>query len=201
MGIEKAKTGKLLYHLTKLENLESIIENGLLPRKEVIKQRIKFGDIANADIISKRTELGLDLYTPFHFHPYSAFDVAVKHTYQGQNMIYLCLDRELAKQNNFKILPMHPLSDDEFILYEYDEGFQQIDWDTLVEKNRDDEYAKHVKMAECLTEKIIPINCFKCIYVPSEDIKEKTLCILNRNGVDFPPPYINVMGVWFDECL
>lgn len=56
-------------------------------------------------------------------------------------------------------------------------------------------------MAECLTEKIIPINCFKCIYVPSEDIKEKTLCILNRNGVDSPPPYINVMGVWFDECL
>ena len=55
MGIETAKTGKLLYHLTKLENLESIIENGLLPRNEVIKQRIKFGDIANADIISKIT--------------------------------------------------------------------------------------------------------------------------------------------------
>ena len=89
MGIETAKTGKLLYHLTKLENLESIIENGLLPRNEVIKRGIKFGDIANADIISKRTELGLDLYTPFHFHPYSAFDVAVKHTYQGQDMIYL----------------------------------------------------------------------------------------------------------------
>ena len=199
MGIETAKTGKLLYHLTKLENLESIIENGLLPRNEVIKRGIKFGDIANADIISKRTELGLYLYTPFHFHPYSAFDVAVKHTYQGQDMIYLCLDRELAIQNHFKILPMHPLSADECILYKYDEGFQKIDWDTLVEKNRVDEYAKHVKMAECLTENTIPINWFKCIYVPSENIKEKTLCILRENGVDFPPPYINVMGVWFDE--
>lgn len=41
MGIETAKTGKLLYHLTKLENLESIIENGLLPRKEVINQIVK----------------------------------------------------------------------------------------------------------------------------------------------------------------
>lgn len=52
MGIETAKTGKMLYHLTKLDNLESIIENGLLPRKMVIDRKINFGDIANADIIS-----------------------------------------------------------------------------------------------------------------------------------------------------
>ncbi len=199
MGIETAKTGKLLYHLTKLDNLESIIKYGLLPRKKVIEQKINFGDIANPEIISKRTELGLDAYTPFHFHPYSAFDVAVKHSYQEQDMIYLCFDRELARMNHFKILPLHPLSAEECILYDYDEGFQRIDWGTMMEKNRIDDYAKHVKMAECLTEKTIPINHFKCIYVPSEDVKEKTIYILNENGVDFPPPFINVMGVWFNE--
>ena len=199
MGIETAKTGKLLYHLTKLDNLESIIKYGLLPRKKVIEQKINFGDIANPEIISKRTELGLDAYTPFHFHPYSAFDVAVKHTYQEQDMIYLCFDRELARMNHFKILPLHPLSAEECILYDYDEGFQRIDWDTMMKKNRTDDYAKHVKMAECLTEKTIPINHFKCIYVPSEDVKEKTIFILNENGVDFPPPFINAMGVWFNQ--
>ncbi|MGN0512655.1 MAG: DarT ssDNA thymidine ADP-ribosyltransferase family protein [Lachnospiraceae bacterium] len=199
MGIETAKTGKLLYHLTKLDNLESIIKYGLLPREKVIEQKINFGDIANPEIISKRTELGLDAYTPFHFHPYSAFDVAVKHSYQEQDMIYLCFDRELARMNHFKILPLHPLSAEECILYDYDEGFQRIDWGTMMEKNRIDDYAKHVKMAECLTEKTIPINHFKCIYVPSEDVKEKTIYILNENGVDFPPPFINVMGVWFNE--
>ena len=199
MGIETAKTGKLLYHLTKLDNLESIIKYGLLPRKKVIEQKINFGDIANSEIISKRTELGLDAYTPFHFHPYSAFDVAVKHTYQEQDMIYLCLERELTRMNRFKILPLHPLSAEECILYDYDEGFQRIDWGTMMEKNRTDDYAKHVKMAECLTEKIIPINYFICIYVPSEDVKEKTIYILNENGVDFPPPFINAIGVWFNE--
>ena len=199
MGIETAKTGKLLYHLTKLDNLESIIKYGLLPRKKVIEQKINFGDIANPEIISKRTELGLDAYTPFHFHPYSAFDVAVKHTYQEQDMIYLCFDRELARMNHFKILPLHPLSAEECVLYDYDEGFQRIDWGTMMEKNRTDDYAKHVKMAECLTEKTIPINHFRCIYVESEDVKEKTIFILNENGVDFPPPFINAMGVWFNE--
>ena len=37
MGIETAKTGKLLYHLTKLSNLESIIQQGMLPRKYILE--------------------------------------------------------------------------------------------------------------------------------------------------------------------
>lgn len=201
MGLEKVKKGKLLYHLTKLDNLESIIKYGLMPRKKVLEQRINFGDIANPEIISKRTELGLDVYTPFHFHPYSAFDVAVKHTYKEHDMIYLCLDRELARRNHFKILPQHPLSAEECILYDYDKGFQMIDWGTMMEKNRKDDYAKQVKMAECLTEKIIPINYFNCIFVSSEDVKKKTIYILKKNGVDSQPPFVNVNEVWFNEYL
>ena len=197
MGIDKAKEGKLLYHLTKLSNLSSIIKYGLLPRRVILKSGIYFGDIASSEIISKRTELGLDVFTPFHFHPYSAFDVAVKHAYRGQDMVYLCLDRELAKAKGFKILPKHPLSVTECKLYDYDEGFQQIDWITLTEKNRVDDYAKQVKMAECLTDTIIPISCFTCIYVPSEEVKMKTITIFNECNVGFPPPYINVKEVWF----
>lgn len=198
MGIETARNGKLLYHLTSLNNLPSIIQCGLLPRRFVIQQGINFGDVANPDIILKRTTLGLDVYTPFHFHPYSAFDVAVKHKYQNMDMIYICVDRKFAKENQFKILPIHPLSAvDDCILYDYDEGFQRIDWSTMMEKNRTDDYAKHVKMAECLTEKVIFVNCFNCIFVPSKEIKEKTLYILNSNGVVVPPPFINVNEVWF----
>lgn len=199
MGIETAKTGKLLYHLTKLSNLESIIQQGMLPRKFILENRIKFGDIADGQIISKRQELGLDKYTPFHFHPYSAFDVAVKHTYHGENMIYLCISRELARANDFKILPKHPLSVQECKLYNYDEGFALIDWDTMMETNREDDYAKQVKMAECLTEKRILIQAFTCMYVPSQDVKNEVIKILERNNVNFPPPYINVMDMWFRE--
>ena len=45
MGIETAKNQNLLYHLTKLSNLKSIINHGMLPRRKVMEQRIKFGDI------------------------------------------------------------------------------------------------------------------------------------------------------------
>ena len=54
MGIETARNQNLLYHLTKLSNLESIIEHGMLPRRKVIEQGLGFEDIADAKIISKR---------------------------------------------------------------------------------------------------------------------------------------------------
>lgn len=198
MGLENAKNGKLLYHLTELNNLDSILKYGLLPRKVILENSIRFTDVADDRIIDKRTELGLDGYTPFHFHPYSAFDAAVKHTYNPQLMIYICIDRQLARANNFKILPIHPLSADEFQFYEYDEGFSKIDWDTLMEVGRDDNYAKEVKMAECLTDLIVPAECFKCIYVPSEEVKNIVEQKFRDNDLDFPPPYVNVQKVWFD---
>ena len=73
MGLKDAKEGKLLYHLTELKNLESIIDFGLVPRKILRENTVTFGDVADPEIIRKRESLGLDGYIPFHFHPYSAF--------------------------------------------------------------------------------------------------------------------------------
>lgn len=87
-----------------------IINHGLLPRRRLIEQKMLFGDVADQQIISKRQELGLDIYTPFHFHPYSAFDVAVKNTYPTDKFVYICIRRALAEFNDFKILVKHPLS-------------------------------------------------------------------------------------------
>ena len=91
----------------------------------------------------------------------------------------------------------HPLTTQECKLYDYDEGFKLIDWETMMEINRGDDYAKHVKMAECLTKKRVLIDEFTCMYVASEQVKEKVVEILRDNNVDFPPPHINVMPIWF----
>ena len=51
MGIDNAKNGKLLYHLTELKNLESIVRLGLVPRKVLLENEVKFEDVANPEII------------------------------------------------------------------------------------------------------------------------------------------------------
>lgn len=159
MGLENVKSGKLLYHLTELKNLESIIRFGLVPRKVLQENTVIFEDIANPEIIVKRERLGLDEYIPFHFHPYTAFDLAVKKQHANDEMMYICISRELARRNNFKILPKHPLSLENCQLYDYEEGFKRIDWDTM-----------------------------------AKEFVENTLHIY---GVEFPPPFVNVMPQWF----
>lgn len=197
MGIDNVKNGKLLYHLTELKNLESIVRLGLVPRKVLLENEVKFEDVANPEIIIKRQELGLSEYIPFHFHPYTAFDVAVKNQHMGEEMIYICIQRELARENNFKILPKHPLSLTSYQLYDYDEGFNLIDWEIMTKVGLTDDHAKRIKMAECLSDRVIPIRAFKCFYVSSESVKIYVESVLHKCGVNFPPPFVNIMPQWF----
>lgn len=191
MGIKDTKEGKLLYHLTRLENLESIIENGLVSRSILLENDAEFEDIANTEIINKRTQMGLDRYVPFHFHPYSSFDVAVKNTYD-EEFIYICITRELAKHNGFKILPIHPLAAVHPKLYEYTEGLDAIDWDKMHTLGNDCEDVKHVKMAECLTDLVVPYDCFQSICVGNSKVEKKVLAIIKEKGKNTRPPYINI---------
>lgn len=191
MGIADTKDGKLLYHLTKLSNLDSILQHGLLPRKNIRDNMICFADVADKNIITKRTELGLDNYTPFHFHPYSAFDVAVRNTYKDDKLIYICIHRSYARNNNFKILIRHPMNLDKCKLMKYNEGFEAIDWDTMHIKGRNDDYAKHVKMAECLTNKPIYANDFQCISVKDDEIEQYVKKKLKEYDINIKPPYVD----------
>lgn len=198
MGVEIAKEGKLLYHLTKLKNLDSIVKHGLMSRKELIENKIIFGDIADIHIISKRQKLALDMYIPFHFHPYTAFDYAVKQANTKEDLIYLCVRREDAAKMGFQILPKHPLSKSEYHLYDYEKGFQLIDWDAMTGPDIEND-AKQVKMAECLSKETLPISSFHSIYVRTELIKDKVSEILKSNNVDLQKPYINVNEGMFRE--
>jgi hypothetical protein len=110
----------------------------------------------------------------------------------------MCVKRELAKYNKFKVLPIHPLSvEDDVVLYDYDEGIQNIDWDTLMEVGREDTYAKHVKMAECLTHLRIGIECFYCIYVKDNSTKKIVEEKLKSVSTNTNIPNVYVQKCWF----
>lgn len=196
MGIDKAKDGKLIYHLTKLSNLDSIVKHGLVPRSFLMDKNVDFGDVANPEIISKRKELGLDIYTPFHFHPYSSFDVSVKRTYPETDFIYICIQRTLARDNKFKILVKHPLSINECVFHEYDEGISLIEWEILMEKGRNDDHAKHVKMAECITDLIVPAKFFNMIFVKDDNAKKEVENIFKKYSLKCSPPYIKIQKLF-----
>lgn len=202
MGKVLTKDGKLLYHLTKLSNLDSIIQNGLMSRRDLECKGLLFEDVADPEILVKRNCYGLDRYIPFHFNPYSSFDVAVKNSHH-EEFIYICIYRQYAKNNGFYILPRHPLSSTNgFELFEYNQGMEQIDWEAMEISSTTSPYHKSVHMAECLTDKVIPFESFQQVAVRNEGIKQ---LVVNKILDLFPGhpygPYINVHSTWFPNSF
>lgn len=188
MRLKDVKDDLYLYHITDIENLESIIEKDIISRNELIRSNFQFSNIADEEIIYKRNNLGD--YIPFHFHPYSNFDYSIRYNNKDKTFIYLCITRNYAKENNFKILPQHPLSrESEYIIYNYEEGITIIDWD-IMSKTKDElnkmrfdlNIENQIKMAECLSPKSIKINNISHIVVKDYCDKQKVENILNKKG-------------------
>lgn len=186
----KIESGKLLYHMTKLSNLDSIIEYGLVARSTLVKNQTVFDDSADEEIIDKRKYLKLDEYVPFHFHPYSSFDVAVKYKYREEEFIYICIKRTLARENGFVIIPRHPLNISNLELLNYDQGIQEIDWEAMEKSSNESAYIHEVRMAECLSNKTVPVEWFQNIAVRNENNRQIVLNKLQKyNG---KIPYVNI---------
>lgn len=179
------KDGQLLYHLTSVENLESILANGLICRNNLIN---KFDDVADHEIIIKRNEkFQLDNYVPFHFFMNNPFDGAVflDSKNNGKEFVYICVKRDYAKSNNWKIIPRHPLNEDSIDIMEYSDGFNNIRWNYIDAENRDYNVpeVKAACMAECLANGKVEVSVIFLIKCPSITIRSKVDRILKDRGL------------------
>lgn len=186
----KPSEGKLLYHITSISNMESIIQYGLLSRAAVNHMQIGFQDIADQEIIEKRADVADNLsnYVLFHFYPKNPFDYAVCHNYGSQNMAIIAIKRPLTpeKKDDFSIIPSHPLGREAPEIYCYDEGFSRIDWPILDDcGSRDyaDQETKNACMAECITRNIITIDDIAYIYVSEEETKRELFNMQNSDRI------------------
>jgi hypothetical protein len=157
---------KLLWHLTPLDNLEGILRYGLLARNHVRK----FVDVADQEIIQKRVRFGLGNYVPFHFFQGNPFDGSVLKAYNNRKFCFIVIKRDLARNKGYKILPKHPLSLEDLILYDYDEGMKIIDWNLVDRRDYLDQECKVACMAECLAlECVGPGDFFSITVQTAED--------------------------------
>jgi hypothetical protein len=188
------KQGKLLYHITDIENLDSILRNGLAPRNKVDS----FSDVADPEIISHRKRLGMLEYVPFHFFAPTPFAGAVQIDHPEKTFIYICIQRSYAKQNRFKIISKHPLSQElhdatDFHLDDYEEGIRKIDWDLMEKRDYSNEQCKCTCLAECLTDNVVFHNDFWCMYVKNEECQSKVIEVYyNMKGNGHPPFHVDV---------
>lgn len=183
--------GKLLYHITHLDNLSSILEYGLMPRSTLLANKYKFVDIADPDILSKREEYqtALSQFVLFHFYPKNPFDCAVCNSYGSDNMAIIAIRRSLYREYDFHIIPSHPLDSNTPDICSYEDGITRIQWDILdrtggLDRDYRNPEIRKACMAECISEYTIPPEDFSFIYVRTKQAKNMILSMNSSNLVN-----------------
>jgi hypothetical protein len=184
------ETQSLLYHLTDIANLENILTDGLKPRSELQG----FSDVADHEILDKRKKLDLENYVPFHFYGRNPFDGGVQVANPDKSFVLITVTRALARDNNWKVIPRHPLADDDIALMDYDEGFAAIDWAKMNEREYNDPESKSVCMAECLSPNTVASSRFLSIFVKDAAIESEVRKLLDKAGVS---PHLNINSTLF----
>lgn len=173
----------LIYHQTELDNLESIIEYGLLSRARIQTRNVSFKNVADPEIIKGRSETGLENYVPFHFHPRTLFDYRIRNDHPNDAFVFLCMYRETARKRGALILPAHPLSNKKPQLFSYADGFNKIKWDKMELTQQDEGYDSQVRMAECLIRDEVAIRDIAIIYVRNTIEEEIVKSLLAKKHI------------------
>jgi hypothetical protein len=172
------RSGKLIYHLTSVNNFESIVKNGLMPRNLVSS----FLDIASPDILLGREKYGLGNFVPFHFFVKTPFCGIVQKQHEDIDFLYLTIRRENAQNLHFRIIPSHPLNFDREPL-EWEAGMDSIDWDLMSKRDYADHDCKEACMAEAVHKGILSIDKIDYIYTRTNEVKELVDNLLRENGI------------------
>jgi hypothetical protein len=170
------KDQKLLYHLTSLENIVSILQRGLLPRAQLES----FADVANPEIIQNRGNYGLERFVPFHWFARNPFDGRVQQDHPRKTYVLIAVRRTLAQAENWPVIPRHPLANGEPQLLNYQQGVSSIDWETMNRRDYHDSDCKSVCMAECLSPRPVQASDFFRIYAPTEEVAQQVRAIVDR---------------------
>lgn len=168
--------GKLLYHMTHINNMESILKYGLLPRRVMVESHKRFTDIADKRILADREHhvLNLSEFVPFHFFAKNPFDGAVCNDYGSENMVIITIHRDLHLSEPLFIIPEHPLHQRNPQIFSYNEGIDLIRWDILDDIPNRDYHNREIKeacMAECLVPHSLMPDQFFAIYLQNENEK------------------------------
>ncbi|MBR3771619.1 MAG: DUF4433 domain-containing protein [Clostridium sp.] len=103
--------------------------------------------------------------------------------YKEKEFVYLCMYRNKARDMRFEIIPRHPLNMNPFKMYNYEEGMEIIDWDTMDLREYSNYECKEICMAECVHKGDLGIDNFSGIYVRTNEAKCYVEDILYEYGV------------------
>ncbi len=210
------------YHFTHIDNLDSILKNGLLATSEKDRKDIIHENIANMDIQSTRSQIAISSelklvrkyevseylfdyheFVPFYFSQRSPMllSLSMLKNIDQERVIYFVIDckKMLQEKENcfFTDQSVNRISDLPN-LSNNEKDLDRLDWDAICDrKYRLDDRTKHRKMAEFVVHKqVFMHDVVKIITYANDFWSNKVKEIFQANGI-IPPQIIQSVDSYY----
>lgn len=191
MAIPEEHKGRYIYHMTHLNNLESILQNGIFSTNIKKSKEITHQNIANQGIQKRRSKMDVICgpkgmvhdYVPFYFCSQVPMLLGLLNTknVDQQFIVYLAINIDIIERDNVVFTSASANTAVLPNFYHSPEDLNNLRWD-LIDSPRwgykDEE--RHLKMAEVLVHKEVEPSDIDFIVVWNEKIKENVEKILKN---------------------
>ncbi|HAV1811568.1 TPA: DUF4433 domain-containing protein [Enterobacter hormaechei subsp. steigerwaltii] len=202
MALPDSLKGRYAYHFTSIDNLNSIIENGLLCTNLKNEQNISHQNIAELGIQGRRSTMSVPCsdgkfvhdYVPFYFSKRNSMQLGVinKKNIDQMFLIYFAIPIKIIEEKVGVVFSDASANTDippNFYNASSLNMLHSLNWDIIDSKKWacPSEETRHQKMAELLVPDSINISDVAYIVVWNEWIKNKVLEVFKSKGIQAPP--------------
>jgi hypothetical protein len=179
----------ILYHITAIENIPTIMEKGILCRNSMLIQKANNVSYSNSEIVENRSTISIGNKTASDFVPLFFAEKppmlsAIEH-HQHSTIVYICIKGKIIKEEGVHFSDGNIACRGRTNIYANINSLVELDWAnirTFNETNCGFEEAKRVKSAEVLVPLRIDPDWFMGFIVPNEDAKNT----LYNYGIELP---------------
>lgn len=196
----KHRKFRLLGYITHVDNLQSILEKGILSHEEVQKENIQYKAVYNQEIVNirkeKKTPEGKSLWQYVNLYRWprnTMLYTVLKNSERNSICVITCYPVSVKKLPGVLITDgnaannqtkMYPIEAEEGVLRELEDVENLEYWNTA-------DGTKRRLQAEVLVPNRIPAEHIQSIYVPNEEVERKVKQNISNKSVEvIKEPYI-----------
>lgn len=215
MNIPAQYKGKYFYHFTHLENIESILENGLLSTNKKNERIIAHIDLANENIQLRRSEMEVPCepkgtihdYVPFYFTGRNPMLLGVlnRKNIDQPLVVYIAVSIEKIVEDNVIFTDASANTAIPPNFYTNPDDLKHLSWDLINSKkwSENDKNKLHKRMAEVLIKDNMPINWINAYHVYNDMAKDEIEKLYENHGLEKPKilynPYFYYTKFYFED--